>query len=520
MCDSHFFFLLILLLTEIFTINSAVLNDGDQMYLIQVEYGYNITNFTFEVLNNDDAEINDFLSSRIAFMNGSENDKEIFDLYSPYINKFWLFLVNSSSVANSLLERDDYKKDELYINGIIIPESLKYVMPEKNNNKKIPIFIVKDDLTEKLKTYDIRNMNKHIYFLFEIERAISSYPEGYLLAISIIFTLSGLGMAIFWKMRIKSMTNVNILTIQRFLGCIPYLIFLLSISFIIKSADIRGEDPNKIYEDSIYIDTALVTMEAIFRTLLWFLILLLSFGWKISIQSLNTRDTKFMMKMVLIIYIIMCLDQLVDSYRIKLWVFHLSEIKNIIYIVGIMIILFKRIKRTIQFLIRKLYYARILSLDYIDILFYKIKLIKKLYWMLYSYIAIFLLFLILHKTAFYKYDTELLELYDYTFVEICLAAILLYLFRPRELPHNFNIDIGNDDMDDLGLIYKAFLPKYNSINSKFINDKKDIKLVKGKNIPILILGPCLSHNDTEGQEEISINNYINNIEIGFASDIS
>ena len=106
-------------------------------------------------------------------------------------------------------------------------------------------------------------------------------------------------------MRIKSMTNVNILTIQRFLGCIPYLIFLLSISFIIKSADIRGEDPNKIYEDSIYIDTALVTMEAIFRTLLWFLILLLSFGWKISIQSLNTRDTKFMMKMVLIIYIIM-----------------------------------------------------------------------------------------------------------------------------------------------------------------------------------------------------------------------
>ena len=67
-------------------------------------------------------------------MNGSDYDKEIFDLYSPYMNKFWLFLVNSSEVANSLLEKDNYEKDELYINGIIIPESLNYTMPEKNNN--------------------------------------------------------------------------------------------------------------------------------------------------------------------------------------------------------------------------------------------------------------------------------------------------------------------------------------------------------------------------------------------------
>ena len=92
------------------------------------------------------------------------------------------------------------------------------------------------------------------------------------------------------------------------------------------------------------------------------------------------------------------------------------------------------------------------------------------------------------------------------------------MFRPKELPHNFDIDIGNDDVEDMGIVYKAFLPKYNSINLKFLNNNKNIPPVKGKNIPILILGPCLSHIDPE-EEEISINNYINNINIGIISEI-
>ena len=91
MSSSNFCFQLLLLLTIIISITSTNLKDDDILYLIQVEYGYNISNFTMEVLNRDDAEINEFLSSRIAFMNGSDHDKEIFDLYSPYMNKYWSF---------------------------------------------------------------------------------------------------------------------------------------------------------------------------------------------------------------------------------------------------------------------------------------------------------------------------------------------------------------------------------------------------------------------------------------------
>ena len=221
--------------------------------------------------------------------------------------------------------------------------------------------------------------------------------------------------------------------------------------------------------------------------------------------------------MVLGIYIIMCLDQLFDSFVEKAWVFHLSEIKNVLFLIGIMIYLYKRINKTIRFLERKLYYARALSLEYIDVLKYKINLIKLLFRVLYSYAALYLVILILHKTAVYPYDTKVLEMYDYMLADIYLYSILLYTYRPRVLPQDFKIDIGGEDEDEIGLVYKAFLPKYSIINVKFKENYKDIYSVKGKNIPILVLGPCLSHINAENDQEISINNYINNVEIGFAT---
>lgn len=517
MCITYINFLILILLTILISVNSAILNEDDKLILIQVEYGYNISNFSLEVLNRDDAEINDFLSSRIAFMNGSSFDNEIFDVYSAYINKYWMFIVNSSSVVDSLLERDDYKKNELYINGIIVPKSLNYKMPEKNNNKKIPIFIVNDNITENLSIYDIRYMNKHTYFLFAIERAISTYPETLFLVISIILIIVGLGMTVYWKIKMKSLARINILYLHRFLYLIPFFMTFVSITLIVKAVDIRGRDPNIEYEDSIYVDTALITLSAIYKTILWFLILMVSLGWRISIQSLRREDLKFFTKMFLLIYVVMCLDQIIDSTGVKVWVFHLSEIKNIIFYAGMMILLLKKVSKTIRFLERKLYFARALTLEYVEALVYKIKLMNQFKLMLFIYIGVYILVLIIHKTAVAPYDSSLLETFDYTTVDFFLSVYLLLLFRPTQLPPNFSVDLGNNVDEDIGIIYKAFLPQYNSINNAFKENPKDIQNLKGKNIPILVLGPCLSRNDTGGEAEININNYINNIEVGFAT---
>ena len=275
-------FLIILIL--IITLNCSTLKKNDELYLVQVEYQYNITKFNLYMLNKDNAEINDFLSSRIAFMNSTESDDLIFNLYCNYINKYWLFLVNSSDVADKLLKRDDYKKNEIYINGIIIPKSLNYEMPKKNNNN-IPIFILDDNITDYLYFYDIRNMEKNIYFLFNIKRAIANYPETYLLIIAILSIIISAAMFVYWRILMKSTGRVYILSIHKFLFSIPFFIFLLSISFLIKAVDVKGQDPYIEYECSVYIDISLITLDAVYRTLLWLLILLMCCGWKISKQT-------------------------------------------------------------------------------------------------------------------------------------------------------------------------------------------------------------------------------------------
>ena len=505
----------LIILSFIITINCSTSKDDDELYLIHVEYQYNITKYNFTILNREDAEINELLSSRIAFLN-TDSDEEIFGLYSNYINKYWLFVANSTEVANNLLKKDDYKKNELYVNGIIVPKRLNYKMPEENNNKNIPIFEVEDNFTEYFYTTDIRNMEKHIYFIFEIKRAISNYPEIYLLIISILCLLTSIAMFIYWKILTKRTRHIYVLSFHKFLYSIPFFIGLLSLSLLIKAIDIKGQDPYREYENSVYIDTALITLDAIYRTLLWFLILLMCCGWKISIQNLSRDDLKFLMKMFLVIYIAMCLDQIIDSASSGIWVFHLSEIKNLIFYIAMIFLMLKKIRKTVFFLERRLYYARALSLEYVEALVYKINLINKFKLMLFSYLGVYLVFIFIHKVLVYGYDTTLLEVYDYSLVDIYLSIYFLYILRPRELPPNFNIDFGNDIEGDIGIVYKAFLPKYNLINKREENTQKELLSCKGKNIPILVLGPCLSHIQN-GEEEYSINNYLNNIEIGFAN---
>ena len=506
----------LLLLTIIVSMKSAKLKDNDELFLIHVEYQFNVTKMKLSILNRNEAEINEYLSSRIAFMNNTNSDDIIFDLYCNYINKYWLFLVNSSDVANKLLLKDDYKKKELYINGIIVPKSLNYKMPKENNNKNIPVFVVEDNITEYLYPLDIREMKKHTYFILETKRAIANYPELYLLLLSIFSLIISISLYVFWKIIMMRTRHIYVLHLHKYLFGIPFFMIIVSITFITKAVDIRGQDPYREYEGSVYIDTALITVNAIYRTLLWFLILLICCGWKISIQEFRREDLKFLMKMFLIIYISMCMDQIIDSASSGIWVFHLSEIKNLIFYTVMIYLLIQKIKKAINFLNRKLYYARALSLEYVEALIYKINLMNKFKMMLFSYFGVFLFFIFIHKVIVHPYDTPLLEVFNYYIADIYLSIYFLYLLRPKTLPPNFNVDFGNDLEDDIGIVYKAFLPKYDDINKSKQYNTNDLKSGKRKEIPILVIGPCITNFNTDG-EDCSINNYINSVEVGFAS---
>ena len=84
------------------------------------------------------------------------------------------------------------------------------------------------------------------------------------------------------------MSRRNVLLIHSFLFAVPLLLFILSIPLVIKAVNIRGKDPNKSYDDSIFVDTALITLSAIYKSLLWFMTLLICYGWNITLLSLFT----------------------------------------------------------------------------------------------------------------------------------------------------------------------------------------------------------------------------------------
>ena len=296
---------------------------------------------------------------------------------------------------------------------------------------------------------------------------------------------------------------------------IPFFIFLLSISLLVKAVNIKGQDPRE-YEGSIYIDIALIILDAIYRTILWFLILLICYGWKISIQNLGRKDLKFLMTILLLIYIMTCLDQIIDSASTGICEFHLSEIKNLFFYGWMIFYMLHKIAITFFFLESKLDYARALSLEYIEALVYKKNLIKKFIWMLLIYYGLFTILALIHKLVLYLYDTTLFELYNYSILDIYLSTYFLYLLRPKVLPPNFNVDFGNDIEEDIGIIYKAFLPKYQDVKELKENSKKELSSCKGKLIPILVMGPCLSNYSQGDEANNSINNYIINIKVGYS----
>ena len=78
-------------------------------------------------------------------------------------------------------------------------------------------------------------------------------------------------------------------------------------------------------------------------------ILQVQIGWAISVQSLRRQDIQFLIKMFLFISIFICIDQIIDSTDVQLWVFHLIEIKNILFYDGMLYILIIKINKTISF---------------------------------------------------------------------------------------------------------------------------------------------------------------------------
>ena len=163
--------------------------------------------------------------------------------------------------------------------------------------------------------------------------------------------------------------------------------------------------------------------------------------------------------------------------------------------------------------------------EYINSLKYKINLFKKYKVLLISYFFAFLTVLVLQKAMFYKYDETLFEIYNYLSLDCIFIYLLLMLFRPKDLPEHYTIDLGDNIEEIDGNIYKYTLPKYSEAHLKIKDlNKKEVEECKKKNIPIVVIAPNIKkrnnmeNNNNISIENSSINNYFLNLTIGFTDN--
>ena len=511
-------FILICYLSSISIINSIenkklgkILPDLQIIFTVY-DYGKNRTSYQLNQLN--DANLNEGKSCRLSYL--TSKNLSLIQKYSQYFNKKWIFFTQNPEIITFLIEENEKLKKSnkpLYsILGIIFPNNITNPV-EKSKSKLVPLYQIDIKYINDFISFDILNETMNTYYIITQRSIIYEYPIKYLLISSILALILSIIVLIYLKYILKRTRNICLL--QKYLIFLPYINIILSSLIVLECYNMVGQNPNEYNDNSIYLETALFTVNAVFRAILWILFVLVSAGWIIAKSNFSTNEIKNFIKIFIFIYLMMCIDQIVDSFNTAKTIFKASEIKNFIFYVLILIyITFKGLK-TINFLKRKLQYSAMFNtLQFVPALKMKISMMKYHILNAYIFIILYLSTILIHKFFFIIYDTQKFETIQYHYLDLILMIVFLYIFNPKNIPDYFDIDYG-EDINENGKIYKCKLPKIEELNNvNYINPKikeSEAKVYIKENIPVVIINPFFG-------EKINGNNIdsvICNSDIGF-----
>lgn len=202
---------------------------------------------------------------------------------------------NSSSLLNLIIQ--DISHPILEADNFTFNEIKKFSQYNPQDNKSI--FSHKYIQTEISLKYD----NTHILLPYEYLYT-SCYLNIFLITITVII----------WIINTFYINKRNSTIIQKilfFVLCIKFLVILLLYIYLktITQYNLMEED---ILFSKVYLETAITILSSIFRTILTYLIILLSHGWKIYLNILGRREVKTFVMIYLLIYISICIDQMLD----------------------------------------------------------------------------------------------------------------------------------------------------------------------------------------------------------------
>lgn len=507
--------LLIILIFNI--INFISLKKSGLLSLTMYENSFVINNYNLTLLNIDDAKIKNNPSKLAYITDINKNDSEVYNYYSKYFNRIWLFYISDINQLKSVLYKDfrDYK---ILITGIIIPKSMNYTIVEDDNiiNDDVPIIEIPNELNLTLEQYDFRKYSKNIFFVIkQINNLL--VPKQYIIIFSIFVLVSSIIIALIWNIFEKRVGQIYIFNYHDKIKYIFCAHIFLALTLIFKTISIMRTDN---YELTATVEISLTLSSSFFKSLLWFLIYLIAYGWHICFQELQLNEQKKLVRLLLIIVVNFWIDDILLKYLENIGILHLSEIKNLFLYIFLVYKTIKNIKKNMKILNRKYNYALSLLPEYADSIMSKIKLLSNLKIYIIIYLPLFILVLLVHKIFLYDYDSSILFIYDYLIPDFILEGLFVFLMRPKIVPNYYNVDLGEMFDEIEGETYECYLPKF---DERF-DDKEmisiNIKDYDTDEIPVIIIGPkneCDNSNNSDNSDfiESDINKYFSNIQIGY-----
>ena len=457
--------------------------------------------------------------SKLAYITDINNkDSIILDNYTKYYNKIWLFFMTDISELKQVIEKK-YENDNILITGLIIPESLDYNDIDMENIEKFPLFTINETLNKTLINYDIRKNKKNVYFII-------NYTENLLLQFFIVFSsislISAIVIGVVWNILEKKVGPDYLFNYHERMKYVLCSHIFLAITLIFKTVSLMRTEN---YELTVAVEISLYLSVSFFRSLLWFLIYLISCGWNICFQELPMNEQRKMYKIFIGVALFFWIDDVLDKYCKKLLVFNISEIKNIILFAVLTILTRRNINKNIISLNRKYNYALNLLQDYADGISEKIKLLKYLKYEIFCYLPLYLMVLLINKLFLIDYDNPIILLYIYLIPDFILEFAFMFLLRPKIVPIFFGIDLGGMFNEEVGNTYICTLPKYEDFNDENVKEKITYDYYdENEKIPIVVFGPENSKNNSFMDEDIpeyanpidlEINKYFASIKVGY-----
>jgi hypothetical protein len=268
---------------------------------------YNITLLNSEKYNDNIVNIN--IEGQICFFSSFMIDtNDISMLLSPCPRNS-IFLINNPLIAKTLQtlqlsrispQRMDYKAI-LFKND---KDSLKMFYQDIDR----PFLLIDEEAFDELLSIDGGSVRIEYSNLDEL------IDYNYLYVTTMIVLVVSFICLLVWNIYSLIIMRNKVTLLQRVLVLLPYVKFSMSclVIYFIKKIGVKHTYSYEATFDKIYYETIISTISAIYKTLYWFILILLANGWHIFTNSLQNLKLSNYVCAYMTIYLIICIDQVLD----------------------------------------------------------------------------------------------------------------------------------------------------------------------------------------------------------------